>query len=280
MISTLIDLLQVGIPIGLLLSLVALGVYIHAKVLKIEDFTVEGSFSLGGAITAWLLVHNIYGLLAIPIAFLFGSFAGLISGILQTKCKMSSLISGIVVTMGLFSINLNIAGANVSVLQAKRIFNNTDSFRQLMVIAPIAIGAIYLIHFLLDREFGFLLQAVGTNRSILKRIGKSPDLYLILGLMIGNGLCAVAGCLLVQYLGFFSIWGNVGVLIAALASLILSELISSTTAFSLSIGSILYQLLIAVTMELHIDPSWIKLITAIFVVLLLQIKKEREICLR
>lgn len=274
------------ILVGLILSFVVMGIYIHSKILHIDDFSVEGSFSLGGALTAYILTQEGNGWITLPLSLIIGMGVGAISGFLQTKLRINSLISGIITTTGLFSVHLWLSGANVPLMTTLRIFSRQgslidlgDEMQPLLYLILLFLGvagSLKILQWFLKTEIGFLLRANGTNPQIIKSLGKNPNFYTVLGLMLGNGLCALGGCLFVQYMGFFSIWGSVGILISGIAGLILAELINPRLGISLAIGAIVYQAIMSLTLEINHDPTWNKAITALLVVLLLQMKHVKR----
>ena len=256
---------------GLIYALVVMGVHITSRIIKFDDLSVEGSFGLGGAIIAQTIVNGVPLSIGMPLALAAGAAAGLTTGLLHTKLKLNNLISGIVVTTALFSINLKIGGANMTLAQKTTLFSYLP--HPLFLLVFIVIGITGIISWFLKTELGYLLYSVGDNEQMLANLGKSIDTYKMLALMLSNTLSALAGALFVQYVGYFSIWANIGVLIIGLAGLILAETISSTFGFALCIGAIAYQAIISTTFELQLDQDWNKLITAVLIVLLIIIKK-------
>lgn len=265
---------------GLLFSIGVMAIYLTSRIIKFDDLTVEGSFGLGGALTSLLLVYSIPWWIALPVVAISGACAGLVTGLLHTKLNLNNLISGIVVTTALFSINLKIAGSHLIFGQQKSIFSllpSQASSLKILVLIPLIIGLLLIIRWLLNTEFGFLLKAVGDNPQMLTNLGKNAQSYKIAALMLANALTAFGGACFAQYTGYFSIWASVGILIIALAGLILSEVISSNFGISLLAGSIAYQAILAVTFEFNVDPEWNKLITALLIILLIGLKQSKNL---
>lgn len=264
---------------GLIFSITVMAIYITSRIIRFDDLSVEGSFGLGGALMALLLTRDISWIVAFPIIILAGALAGLATGILHTKLKLNNLISGIVVTTGLFSINLKIAGSNMVIGNKTTLFNlfSTANNVKIIVLLPLIIALLLLVRWFLRTECGYLFNAVGDNPQMLTNLGKNADTYTISALMLANSLTAFAGALFVQYVGYFSIWSSVGILIIALAGLILSETLGHAFSFNLLIGAILYQAIIAATFEFNVDPEWNKLITAALIILMITIKKNTSI---
>lgn len=274
-----ISLLQGMVERGLIYSLVVIAVYLTSRIIKFDDLTVEGSFGIGGALTACCLLYDFHPLLVLPIIMIAGGLTGFVTGMLHTKLNINNLISGIVVNTGLFSIILYIAGANASVMGLSTIFDllprNVLSYHFLIVLLVLNILVLWGLRWLMNTEAGFLIQAVGDNPQMLTNLGKNIKAYKVTALVLANMLTALAGGLFVQYVGYFSIWASVGILISALAGLILAELLGSALDSSLILGSIIYQAVIAVTFELEVPQEWNKLITATLIVILLTLKSPK-----
>ena len=264
---------------GLIFSITVMAIYITSRIIRFDDLSVEGSFGLGGALMALLITYSMPWFIALPLATFSGAFAGLATGLLHTKLKLNNLISGIVVTTALFSINLKIAGSNMMLGNNTTLFN-VLKIPHLFILLPLITTILFIIKWLLTTEFGFLLTAVGDNKQMLTNLGKNADLYTIAALMLSNGLTAFTGALFVQYVGYFSIWASVGVLIIALAGLILAETLNKQFTVNLIIGAILYQAIIAATFECNIDPEWNKLITALLIIAMITLKQYSFLFLR
>ncbi|HSW73518.1 MAG TPA: hypothetical protein VLG71_00015 [Candidatus Limnocylindria bacterium] len=256
---------------GLIYSLVVIGIYITSRIIRFDDLTVEGSFGIGGAVTAACLVNNINFWFSLPLVLLAGALTGLATGLLHTKLKLNNLISGIIVTTGLFSLCLKIGSANTMVPATLSLFNTVQAW---YILVPLACILVLALRWLLTTEIGFLLRAVGSNPRMLTNIGKDIDTYKMLGIGISNMITALAGSLLVHYVGYFSIWASVGTLIFALTGLILAQLISAGCGINLILGAIAYQAVIAATFEFDIDPVWQKLITALLLVALFSVRNS------
>ena len=261
---------------GLIFSICVIALYLTSRTIHFDDLSLEGSFGLGGAMMALLLSKNIPWYCALLLAISCGACAGLATGLLHTRLKLNNLISGIVVTTALFSINLKIAGSNMVIGNKATIFTllptNTTHLKIILLLAVVGI-LMYSVKWLLNTDCGFLFRAVGDNPQMLKNLGKNPDRYIIAALMTSNAITALSGALFVQYVGYFSIWASVGILIIALAGLILAETIDKNFGISIIIGAIIYQAIIAATFEFNVDPEWNKLITALLIILMIALKK-------
>jgi putative ABC transport system permease protein len=286
MVTELLHIIQGIVERGLIFGIVVAGVYIASRLIRFDNLAVEGSFGLGGALSALLINYAVNPMIALLGAAVAGIASGMVTGLLYTKLRLNNLISGIVVTTALFSITLKIAGSNMGLAGRSTIFNQGlplwfMPYQSLMVLIIVVFFIFYTIDWLLTTEIGFLLRAVGDSPQMLTNVGKSVDLYTIIGLSISNMFAAISGALFVQYTGYFSIWSNVGVLIIGLAGMILAQTFSLSFGFGLLLGSIVYQLIIALTFEMQLNQDWNKLITALLIVLLIVINqwldKKREV---
>jgi putative ABC transport system permease protein len=276
-----IELVQVAqgiIERGLIFGIIVAGVYVASRLINFDNLAVEGAFGLGGALTACLMSWNLSPWMGLVGAVMVGALSGVVTGLLTTKLKLNNLISGIVVTTGLFSITLKIAGSNMSLGGKSTIFTSLPTvlapYQSLVLLIGICAVVFCGIRWFLKTEVGFLLQAAGDTPQMLTNVGKNVDAYVTLGLVFSNALAALSGALFVQYAGYFSIWASVGVLIIGLAGMILAETLSAHFGIALLIGSIIYQALIAFTFELQLDQDWNKLITALLIVVLIVIKQS------
>lgn len=262
---------------GLIFGLVVAAVYIASRLINFDNLSVEGSFGLGGALSALLITRGINPWAALACAALAGIISGMVTAALNSKLKLNNLISGIVVTTGLFSITLKTAGSNMTLSNKITIFNAMPAwlnpFQSLVVLMVACVLVFTLIDWLLTTEIGFLLRAVGDTPQMLTNVGKSVERYRMFGLALSNMLAAVSGALFVQYTGYFSIWASLGILIIGLAGMIIAETFSPSFGISLIAGSIAYQSIIAMTFELQLNQDWNKLITAVLIVVLIVMKQ-------
>lgn len=262
---------------GLIFGFIVAAVYLSSRLINFDNLAVEGAFGLGGAVTALLINQGINPWLGLIGGTIVGGLSGIVTGLLNTTLKLNNLISGIVVTTGLFSIILVIAGSNMTLSGKETIFSSLPLFlapyQQLIVLTLLCALVFSLISWFLKTEVGFLLHAVGDTPQMITNVGKSVEGYTILGLTLSNTLAALSGALFVEYTGYFSIWTGVGVLIIGLAGMILAQAFSTNFGIALLIGSIAYQAIITLTFELQLNQDWNKLITASLIVLLIIIKQ-------
>lgn len=262
---------------GLLFSIVAIAVYITFKILDFPDMSVDGTFPMGAAISATLLVQGTNPWISIIVAAIGGGIAGAVTGILHVKLKIDNLMAGILVMIGLYSVNLRIMGkANVP------LFNVNNAFKS-NVPAIVIIGVILLIvKILLDlylkTKSGFLLIAVGDNEQVVSSLGVNKDIIKVLGLAISNALAATAGAITAQYQGFADVGMGTGTVVMGLAAVIIGaslfERFTFIKATTLSIfGAIIYKGAIAIVLKygaiIGLTANDLKLMTAIIVVVAL-----------
>ncbi len=278
--------------IGLILALVALGVFISFRVYHFPDMTAEGSITLGAAVAAALLVtgHSpVYATLAAAVA---GAGAGLITGVLHTRFKINALLSGIIVMTALYSVNLHVMGkSNVPLMNVTTfadqaagiaahfgtekvlLFGREAGVRDLTLLG-LSLGLVALVGVLLYAFFrthlGLAMRATGDNDQMVRALGSSDGVMLTGGLALSNALVAMAGALLAQYQGFADAQMGIGMLVWGLASVIIGEALVGTNRFGYLLvgavfGSVLFRLLVAVALRWGLDPNDLKLITAVFV---------------
>lgn len=286
MFGTAVTILGFSLYEGLVFGLVAVGVYITLRTLAFPDLTVDGSYTLGGATAAVLIVRGLNPLLAILAALGVGLCAGLATGLLNTKLRLPALLAGILMMVGLYSINLRImGGANVSLLREVTIFDRVAEFLGLgcgsivlsIVVALVIIGVVLLIlNWLLRTEIGLALRATGDNELMVRGLGSDTDKNIILGVSISNGLVALAGSVVAQAQGFADAGMGIGMIVMGLASLIIGETLFHPRGVAGLLlaaigGAFVYRLVITIALRLGMAPGDLKLITAVLVVIALAI---------
>lgn len=259
---------------GLLFALVAMGVYITYKILDFPDLSVDGTFPLGASISAAMLVQGINPWITILAAILGGACAGAVTGFLHVKLKISNLMSGILVMMGLYSINLRIMGkSNIPLFNTNYIFKNS-AINSIFIILAIVILVKVILDLFLKTKTGFLLVAVGDNEQVVSSLGVNKNIVKILGLSISNALVALSGALTAQNQGFSDITMGTGIVVMGLAAVIIGTSIfgklSIIKVTTLSIfGAIIYKLVVAVALWMKLNPNDLKILTAILVAIAL-----------
>lgn len=270
------DVLRNILEQGLLFSLVAIAVYITYKILDFPDMSVDGTFPMGAAISAALLTQGVNPWFSIIAAAIGGGIAGGITGFLHVKLKIDNLMAGILMMIGLYSINLRIMGkANVPLFNVPNLFKAATPLIVIIVILAI-VKIVFDLY--MKTKSGFLLAAVGDNEQVVSSLGVNKDLVKILGLVISNGLAALAGALTAQYQGFSDVGMGTGTVVMGLAAVIIGsslfEKISFIKATTLSIlGAVIYKAAIALVLKygdiIGLTANDLKLMTAVIVVIAL-----------
>lgn len=279
----LLHILPVSFEQGLSYALVALGIALAFRVLAFPDLTVDGSFPLGGAVAARLIVEGWDPILATSCGMLAGFVAGCLTGIMNTRFKINSLLAGILMMTMLWSVNLRIMGrANTQLMTVDTIFTPMENMtidRELPVIIfflVVCMAFKLATDWFLHTEYGLAVRATGDNEQMIRSLGLNTDNATVLGLGISNALVALAGALIAQNQGFSDVQMGVGMIVAGLAAIIIGEaLIAPKTVFRLTlaavVGSVVYNFIMVLGMRLGLPPTDLKLATGLMVVLALGI---------
>lgn len=277
---------------GLVYAIMALGVYITYKILDFPDLSVDGTFPLGGAITAVLIIAGVPPMVTLFLAFLLGALAGVLTGLIHVKLKVRDLLSGIIMMTALYSLNLRIAGkANVAIFTKETIFDNAfldriapegmKDYVTVIILFVIVVIMKLLLDIYLKTKSGYLLRAVGDNDTLVTSLAKDKGVVKIIGLAIANAFVALAGSIYTQKSGFFEISSGTGTIVIGLASVIIgtnmfkqTNLVKATTA--VIIGSIIYKACVALAIAAGMAASDLKLITAVLFLVILVISNERK----
>ena len=279
------NLLLVSVYEGLAYAFVALGVYITFRVLAFPDLTVDGSFPLGAAVTAVLIINGTNPWAATIMAFLSGASAGIITALLNTKLRINALLAGILMMVALYSINLLIMGrSNIPLLREISIFDNVAGWlgmRPSVGLSIIFCGTLIaltllLLNWFLRTEIGLALRATGDNEQMVRGLGSSTDMTTILGVSISNGFVALAGALIAQNQGFADVGMGIGMIVMGLASVIIGEGLlrpRGVTSVLLAVvgGTFAYRLFLGIALRAGLPPSNLKLITAGLVIIALAV---------
>ena len=276
--------------LGLIYSLLSLGVYITYSILNFPDLGVDGVICLGGAITAVLINKDINVFLVMLIAILFGMTAGFVTGFLHVKFKINDLICGIITSTSLYSINLVIMGkkANLSLIGHKNIFDLCNfsfisrDWQIIIILILLCVIIKCLINFVMDSVFGLFLRCVGSNEKLVCAFGGNANKLKALGLMISNGLVALCGSIIAQYQGFCDIGMSVGALVLGLTMVILglnSKRLLKIFEVSVCVmfGSILYEMIICLALNFGLETVWLKFITGFLLVLILILRRGEKV---
>lgn len=262
-------------------AIMVLGVYLSYKILDFPDMTVDGSFPLGGAVASAILIKGGNPISALVVATICGAIAGLITGMIHVKLKVTNLLAGIIVMTGLYSVNLRIIGkSNIPLFSVKHLFNG--NMIPIFTLVILLILAKITIDYLLKTKFGFALKALGDNETLVISLGIDEKKLKIYGLMIANSFVALSGAILAQYQGFADVGMGTGTIITGLASIIIGEAIFKKRSFismsmTVILGTIIYRTIIAMSLKLGMNASDLKLITSILVVGIIFLKEKKSL---
>ena len=280
---------------GLIYAIMALGLYITYKILDFPDLSVDGTFPMGAAVTAMLILKGVHPALTLVLSFAAGLLAGCITGLIHVKLKVRDLLSGIIMMTALYSVNLRIAGkANLPIFSKETIFENAflesvvpealDPYLVCIILFVIVLVCKILLDLFLKTRAGYLLRAVGDNEVLVTSLAKDKGMVKILGLALANGFVALAGCVYCQQKGFFEVSTGTGTMVIGLASVIIGtkllkrfHSVKATTA--VIFGSIVYKACVSLAIALGMAASDLKLITAVLflIILVASNRKERKV---
>ena len=258
-----------AIELGLIFSILSLGVYISFRVLNVPDLTVDGSFATGCAVCAVMTIagHPYLGLL---LAFVAGGLCGMVTAFLQTKMHMQPLLAGILTMVALYSINLRImSGApNISLFSTNTLFTLIDSELLILLIFSLVIGFVLFGFF--KTNLGLMLRATGDNEVMVRSSSINVDRMKFIGMALSNGIVALSGALLAQYQNFADITSGTGMMVLGLAGSIIGEAVlrKRTIGFGIAsaiIGACIYRLLYQFALQFGIPATDMNLMSAILV---------------
>lgn len=283
--------IPISLEQGLAYALVALGIVISFRILAFPDLTVDGSFPLGAAVVARLIMEGVPPAFGILGAIAAGFLAGCCTGFLNTKLKINSLLAGILMMTVLYSVNLRIMGrSNIQLLTVNTFLTpleNLEINRFIPIIAfffVVSFGIKFLSDMFFHTQIGFAMRATGDNEQMIRSLGVNTDHMTVLGLGISNAFVSLSGALVSQDQGFADVGMGIGMIVAGLASIIIGEaMVGKRTVrrmtFAAIIGSIIYKLIISIGLRLGLAPTDLKLATGIMVILALGVpalRKEKE----
>lgn len=268
---------------GLVYGIMALGVYITFRVLDFPDLSVDGTFPLGASVAAICIVNGTNPYLASFYAFWAGVIAGFVTGVLNTKFRILNLLSGILVMIGLYSVNIRVMGQpNTALLGYDTVFTPFETYFgvERFIVTPVFFLAVIILLILLmvwflHTDVGLNMRATGDNPKMVRAQGVNDDFMVMLGLALSNGLVALSGSFVAQSQGSADVNMGIGTIVAGLASVILGEAFFEgrtviRSILAVIVGSILYRFAIAIALsfrigEFQLNPSDLNLITAVIV---------------
>ncbi len=272
---------------GLIWGLMAIGVYLTFRVLEVSDLTVDGSIALGGAVCVMLIRGGMNPWLAMILTFISGMLAGLVTGMLHTRCGIPAILSGILTQLALYSINLRVLGnkANQAVgvdkyplLVSQRYVRELSLRNPLPLLLLLCAVLILILYWFFGTEKGSGIRATGANAAMARAQGINTDGNIVLGLMISNGLVAFAGGLLAQFQGAADVGMGKGAIVIGLAAVIIGEVIFGKLFINFGlklsavvVGAVVYYLVLQVVLQLGLNTNDLKLVSACIVAVFLAV---------
>ena len=286
------DLIISTLTQGFIYALLSYGIYITYKILDFPDLTVDGSFPLGAAIAAVLLVKGMNPFGALLAALLVGAVAGLVTGIIHVKFGVRDLLAGIITMTALFSINLQIAGSNLAVERAiDTIFtsgpimaimgNSSLMMRKFVMSLIVALIFKFILDWYLSTKSGMLLRAVGDNSTLVTTLAKDKGVVKFIGLVIANALVALSGAMVCMEQRAFSSTMGTGQMVFGLAAVIIGTTLFRKLSFvkgttAVLVGSVFYKACIQVAISLGLPANLMKLATAVLFLVVLVLGNKQK----
>ena len=277
---------------GFIYALLSYGVYITYKILDFPDLTVDGSFPLGAAVTAIMLVKGVNPFVTLLAALFIGAVAGFVTGFIHVKLGVRDLLAGIITMTALFSINLQIAGSNLAIERSiDTIFtsgpimaimgNSSLIYRKFVVALILAVVVKLILDWYLKTKSGLLLRAVGDNATLVTTLAKDKGNVKLLGLVIANALVALSGAVVCQEQRAFSSTMGTGQVVFGLTAVIIGttlfrklSFVKATTA--VLVGSVFYKACIQVAISLGLPANLLKLATAVLFLVVLVLGNKQK----
>lgn len=274
--------INISLELGLIYGIVTLGVYLSSRILNFTDLTCDGSFVLGAAVSGILIKFGVNPYLSLIVALVAGALAGLVTGILHVRFKLTEILAGILVAFMLYSINLKVMQGvpNIVLLDQFTIF----SYSNVLLVLLITSGLCWLIlGYFLNTDFGLAIRSIGQNKRLAQNVGVNLKQNIVIGLMLSNALIALGGALFCQHQGFADIGSGIGTIIIAFASLVIGERVLKMRSLwlvlaSCFVGSIIYRLLISLALHsdiLGLQTQDLNLVTGLLIVAVMLLPRRR-----
>jgi putative ABC transport system permease protein len=287
-----------ALVLGLAYAFMALGVFVTFRLLAFPDLTVDGSLALGAAVAGALIVNAGWpAWTTLPLALTAGALAGTTTALLNAGLQINGLLAGILVSLGLWTVNLHVMGnrANLPMLGSETVLTPAQPLVEsaaaglgvgpgdlsgLLIFGLLASLVVGALNWFLHTELGLALRATGDNERMVRAMGVNPAATRLLGLALANGLVGLSGALVAQYQGFADVGLGLGTIVAGLAAVIIGETLARprgvwSSLLSVALGSICYRLVIAVALFIGLGPSDMRLVTAVIVVLAIGLPQAR-----
>lgn len=280
-----------AVELGLVYAFVALGVFLAFRVLDFPDLTVDGSFPLGAAVAAVLIIAGLNPWLASGVAMIAGALAGLVTAMLNVRFRILNLLASILTMIALFSVNLRVMGKpNVALLNVETMLSPfyghglRDFYVRPLFIGVLVVIAVILVWRFLESDAGLAMRATGANARMSRAQGINTDRQIYLGIAISNALVALGGALFAQTNGFADVTSGVGTIVVGLAAVIIGETLLGTRGILIALigcvlGSILYRIAIQLALSsdvLGLQASDLNFVTAVLVTVALVLPRLRR----
>jgi len=294
-----VNLLIGAATLGFILSLLTIGVFISYRIYRTLDLTTDGSFGVGAAVVAALLVRHVNPVLATVVGTLAGTAAGAVTGILHTRFMVSVLLAGVLTSTAIYSVCLFVMGSgNLSLISAESVTTLAErvgmhlgmpasltlfgdsvsggSVSTLLAMALLAVAAALALAGFMGSRLGLAMRASGNNPQMAKSIAIDVDVMTVIGLGLANGSVALAGSLFAQYQGFANVEMGIGAVVTGLANLMIGEALVGRRTIGrwiagAVVGAVVFRLLVAAAVRAGLNPNALKLVTALFVVAVLML---------
>lgn len=277
-----------AVALGLAFGAMALGVYITFRVLAFPDLTVDGSFPLGAAVAAILIVRGWEPWLTLPVAVAAGAAAGAVTAFLNSRFGINGLLAGILVSLGLWTVNLRVMEdrSNTPLLAVDTILTPLrplvaePNLRAVVLFGTLLLGLALALNWLLHTDLGLALRATGDTERMVRAQGIDADRMRLLGLALANGITALSGAFVAQYQAFADVGMGLGMIVAGLASVIIGETLLRprgvlATIVAVVVGSVAYRLVIAAALYIGLGPTDMRLVTSVIVIAALSVPRLR-----
>jgi len=279
---------------GFLFSFLALGVLITFRFFRFPDLTAEGSYPLGGAMVATLLVLNVHPVLATIAATFAGALAGMVTALVHTRLRINNIVAGIVVMTALYSVNLRVMGrANVSLLNSRSVFDDFQgvlaswgwimrpAFSTILLTILILAGLAFLLRRFMHTDLGLAVRATGENETMIRSLGVDTAWTKMVGLAVSNGAVALSGALVAQNHGFADIGMGTGILVTGAAAVMIGEAIFGDGSIgrwimATMVGVLIYTFLVVTALRVGMEPTDLKMVTAALLLVSISLPRWRK----
>jgi putative ABC transport system permease protein len=275
------ELILTSLQQGLTLTLIAYGIMIPFRLLNFPDLTAEGTYPFSGAICTYLLLNEIHPLFAIIITTIVSGLIGICAAYIHIRLNINTLLIGIILSTMLYSINLKILGKpNIALFEQPIIFTNTSTIINILILLSIIISLIIPLILFLQTELGLRLRAVGLNPLFAKSQGIPINKYTILGLFIANCFTGTAGSIMIQLQNYMDIGMGIGIVIHALASLMIGETIlgnnnTNQQLMAPFLGALIYQQIQGLALAIGFASNDLKLLTGLIVLGIITVRQKK-----